>query len=253
MHYRHARGFNSLSINWGAWAEVGMAANLSFKQQGTTAIPPGQGGHVLVELIQKLNRHASPQIVVQPTHWREYLSHASAKIPFYEHFAHHLPNAKEAQSRQTAGGAPEKISLRQQLQTLPETDRDALLMAHLEKTAAGVLGLAPNQKIDHYQGLMNMGLDSLMAVEFRNHLARSLERALPATLLFNYPTLELLRGYLLVKISDDGSLQKAGQGARHTAGPADGTATESKPEGNESVDDIARMLARALNMPQRNN
>jgi len=249
MHYRHVRGSNSLSINWGAWAEVGMAANLSFEQRGIAAIPPKQGRHVLVELIQKLNKHTIPQVAVQPTNWAEYLSHVGMNMPFYEYFAHHLRNSEEAKLRQTAGSTSEKVSLRQQLQTLPETDRDALLMEHLEKTSVKVLGLASNQKIDPNQGLMNMGLDSLMAVEVRNLLTRSLECPLPATLLFNCPTLDSLHGYLVAKMfDDDASMQKAEQMAQPTAQTAHSISIESKIDDNESVDDIARMLAQALNI-----
>ena len=39
---------------------------------------------------------------------------------------------------------------------------------------------------------MKMGLDSLMAVEFRNHLVTDLRRPLPTTLLFDHPTLAAL-------------------------------------------------------------
>ncbi len=249
MHYRHVRGSNSLSINWGAWAEVGMAANLSFKQRGISAIAPKQGRHVLVELIQKLNKHTIPQVAVQPTNWAEYLSYVGMNMPFYEYFAHYLRNEEEAKLRQTAGSTSEKVSLRQQLQTLPETDRNALLMEHLEKTSIKVLGLASNQKIDLDQGLMNMGLDSLMAVEFRNHLTRSLECPLPATLLFNCPTLNSLHDYLVAKMFDDNaSMQKAEQMAQPTAQTAHSISVESKIDDNESVDDIARMLALALNI-----
>ena len=41
-----------------------------------------------------------------------------------------------------------------------------------------------------------MGLDSLMAVEFRNRLVVSLKRQLTATLLFDYPNLGRLADYL---------------------------------------------------------
>ena len=41
-----------------------------------------------------------------------------------------------------------------------------------------------------------MGLDSLMAVELRNALGASLKCSLPATLLFDYPTLDALVDFL---------------------------------------------------------
>ncbi|MDH6063736.1 type I polyketide synthase [Umezakia ovalisporum] len=248
MYYRHIKGSNSLSINWGAWAEVGMAANLSFKQRGITAIPPKKGGHILVELIQKMNQHTIPQVVVQPTNWAEYLSHDGVNVPFYEYFICHLRNQEAAKLLQTPGSTSEKVNLRQQLQTLSEKDRDALLMEHLQKTAIRVLGLASHQQIDPYQGLMNMGLDSLMAVEFRNHLTRSLEGPLPATLLFNCPTLDSLHDYLVAKMFDDDAPQKAEQMAQSTAQTAHSISIESKIDDNESVNDIAQMLAKALNI-----
>ena len=46
-------------------------------------------------------------------------------------------------------------------------------------------------------------MDSLMAVELRNLLARSLGTALPATLLFDRPTLLALTDYLMGRLELD--------------------------------------------------
>ena len=43
---------------------------------------------------------------------------------------------------------------------------------------------------------MDLGLDSLLAVEIRNRLSKSLQQRLPATLIFDYPTLQKLVEYL---------------------------------------------------------
>jgi hypothetical protein len=49
--------------------------------------------------------------------------------------------------------------------------------------------------------LGELGLDSLLAVELRNTLATALGRALPATLLFDHPTIDALTDHLLGELS----------------------------------------------------
>ena len=63
-----------------------------------------------------------------------------------------------------------------------------------------MLGLTGGVPIPARQPLNEIGLDSLMAVELRNALTRSLGRSLPATLLFDHPTLDALTTYLLAAL-----------------------------------------------------
>jgi len=53
------------------------------------------------------------------------------------------------------------------------------------------------ERIEPSQNLMDLGLDSLMAVEFRTWLKSELECPLGSTLLFDCPTLEAMADYLL--------------------------------------------------------
>ena len=71
------------------------------------------------------------------------------------------------------------------------------MMAHVKERALHVLGLEPTTLVSERAALKDAGLDSLMAVELRNTLVRSMGQPLPATLLFDYPTLETLTVYLL--------------------------------------------------------
>jgi len=56
--------------------------------------------------------------------------------------------------------------------------------------------------VDPRQPLNDLGVDSLMAVELRNRLAASLglARALPATLVFDHPTIAALTDYLAADV-----------------------------------------------------
>ena len=50
---------------------------------------------------------------------------------------------------------------------------------------------------------MSLGMDSLLTVQFRNRLKKVLGKLgdqLPATLVFNYPTIEALRDYFLKEV-----------------------------------------------------
>ena len=79
---------------------------------------------------------------------------------------------------------------------MPETQRRRLIAAHVRRLTLGVLGLPASHPLDPQQGLRDVGLDSLMAVELRNALQGSLRRPLPASVAFDHPTLDALGAYV---------------------------------------------------------
>jgi SAM-dependent methyltransferase len=80
----------------------------------------------------------------------------------------------------------------------PVAGRRELLLEFVWRRLMRVLRLDVSTLPDERQRLMDLGVDSLMAVEFRNLLTRdlALERPLPSTIIFDYPTPAAIVSYL---------------------------------------------------------
>src|SRR6185437_4256110 len=70
------------------------------------------------------------------------------------------------------------------------------LVEALEREAARVLGFE-SARLDRDLGFFEMGMDSLLALEFRGRIESSLGIAVPATLLFDSPSIHALADSLL--------------------------------------------------------
>ena len=76
----------------------------------------------------------------------------------------------------------------------------AALKAFVADAAAAVLGASPGEILDPDVPLNEAGLDSLMALELRKALGVGLGLALPATVLFNFPTITALVEHLAEQV-----------------------------------------------------
>jgi acyl carrier protein len=87
-------------------------------------------------------------------------------------------------------------TFREQLDATPQEEQHKLVLQLVHSEVARVLGLDPSQPLNPRQGLMDIGLDSLMAIELSNRLQRSVGHSLPSTLSFEYPTIEAIANFL---------------------------------------------------------
>lgn len=83
------------------------------------------------------------------------------------------------------------------LEKAPQKERQTLLINHLQKQIAIVLGLPPSELPDPEIGFFEMGMDSLMAIEFKKGLEKTLLISLSETLAFNYPNISALSSYIV--------------------------------------------------------
>ncbi len=182
---RRAHGHPGLSIAWGPWARVGIAAARRDRGQrlaarGLASLAPEEG----VEALERLLATSATQVLVMrldPERWsRAYPSGARSL----------LREAHEASST-----APASVGMVARLRAAAPVERRALLEAHLREQVGQVLRVAV-ARIDAATPLASLGLNSLMSLELRNRLETAFGLSLPATLAWNYPTVTAVAGHL---------------------------------------------------------
>jgi SAM-dependent methyltransferase len=99
----------------------------------------------------------------------------------------------------TVAAGPSDV--RQRLEGATPLEAREVLVDFVLSSVAAVLRLDASALASD-QRLMDLGVDSLMAVELRNRLTMGLglERKLPATLIFDYPTVDAAAGYLAADV-----------------------------------------------------
>jgi acyl transferase domain-containing protein/NADPH:quinone reductase-like Zn-dependent oxidoreductase/NADP-dependent 3-hydroxy acid dehydrogenase YdfG len=193
-HYRRRLNLPALSINWGAWSELGAAARRNVgarvRMQGISEISPSQGLRVL----EKIWHAPSAQIGVLPVDWSEFFRRnpGAAGRPFLAALVREVHSKTSAQ-----GPSAARTDLLRRLEAARPSERPDILHAAVQAEAAKVLGLGSSRTIDPRRPLNEIGLDSLMAVELRNALSNLAGRTLPVSLLFDYPSIQGLCGYLV--------------------------------------------------------
>ncbi len=84
------------------------------------------------------------------------------------------------------------------VEALP-AERHAMMCDGVRGEVMRILRLDASSPPSRQDRLMELGMDSLMAVQLRNALSTMLEldRALPSTLIFDYPTIDAIAGFLM--------------------------------------------------------
>ncbi|CAJ1437568.1 unnamed protein product, partial [Effrenium voratum] len=190
---------NARSVQWGPWAEVGMAVQANTlgraKSMGVGALSNSQGLAVMSSIL------CSSNLVVGavPVRWGKYLKSAYPQVPsflkdFEAEAKREAAEARAARGETSGGGASAALA------GLSGEERLQAVQLSLRDLAREVIA---SENLEADNPLMESGMDSLSGVEFRNRLQTEFEGVnLPNSMVFDYPTVSELAGYINSQLSD---------------------------------------------------
>lgn len=190
--WRHGQGLPAASVCWGPWAEGGMARaserrSSHLDRQGILglraedALAAFQAGEAL----------GVPDFGVMSMDWKRFAAQRR-DVMAKGYFRAVIPHQKRRQDdRQEPAAA-----------ILGDGKDPVALLEGLRAVACRLLGFAEPARIAVDTPLLEQGFDSLLAVEFRNIVGRELGRAVPVSMIFEYPTLSGIVRWLTASNGD---------------------------------------------------
>ena len=175
-------GLPTVSVQWGAWAHVGMAARdkkamRKLARIGLAPMSPEDGLRALADVLGSCGLQTACAF-----DWPR-LATSGADLQFYGEFVKHLTLNAEA-----SHGAPTP--------DVSSALSDIAVLEAIKATVAEVLGC--DVGVDH--PLMDAGLDSLVATELANTISSKLDLRLSPTLAFDYPTITHIAAHVMSKV-----------------------------------------------------
>ncbi|HET8642613.1 MAG TPA: SDR family NAD(P)-dependent oxidoreductase [Pseudonocardiaceae bacterium] len=199
--HRRSRGLPAVSIAWGLWdnAESDMSNALSaadlarLARSGVGALSVKHGLQLFDDSL------SSPEPLVVAVKWDAAGLRARAENDTLPSIARGLVRAP----RRTAGGPADQDggaagagNLAQRLAGLNATDGRRMLVRLVRAHVAAVLAHDNVDQVEETRPFSELGFDSLTSVELRNRLNVETGLRMPATLVFDYPTVAALADHL---------------------------------------------------------
>jgi acyl carrier protein len=185
--FRRAHGLPALSINWGAWSRLGVAANERLAQrlnlQGIDTIAPPEGLFLLDYLVSET---VPPQLGVIPIRWDTFAERWSRKShPLLSDWIKTPPQPGSSHQERQADSVSQDFK--------NGVSRKEHFHSYLQTIVAGVLSVKAEQ-VDLMTCLTSLGLDSLMALTLRNRMKVDLG--------VDIPVAGILQGISILDLAD---------------------------------------------------
>jgi myxalamid-type polyketide synthase MxaB len=175
-YHRRAAGLPALTINWGPWAEAGMAVRLDqgrrLALRGFEFMAPDQG----LQALEYVLRQAMTQVTVVSMNWPLLLQGLKGE---------RKPTLLSALRREPSYGTSNTVPRPTEAKLMPGTplaleleERQARLLVYLQEQLGQMIGMEPAQ-LDPKASLRDLGIDSLIAMELKESIESSLGVVLP--------------------------------------------------------------------------
>jgi phthiocerol/phenolphthiocerol synthesis type-I polyketide synthase B len=189
---RRAAGLPATAVNWGLWKSLSDSqSDAERKVTLDSGLEPFPDEVAIAALPWVIGPGTPVRSTIVAADWgllaTAYRStHAALRI---------VDELLPTKTEETGSSMP-VTGFRQALRDSEPALRRGILVDHVAGHVVAAMGLASPHLLDPSMGFFQSGMDSLMSVTLQRALSDSLGESLPASLVFDYPTVEALSGYL---------------------------------------------------------
>jgi phthiocerol/phenolphthiocerol synthesis type-I polyketide synthase B len=184
---RRVMGLSATTVNWGLWKSLADAEHDFSQVSMGSGLLPMDDDIAIGALARAMSPAAGVHSVVVEADWpllaAAYRTRGSLRI-----VDDLLPIPGET-------AMPESVFRIALGKGAPERRHD-MVLDQVARLAANVMGLPPTESLDPSTGFFQLGMDSLMSVTLQRTLSDTLGEFLPASVVFDYPTVYSLTDYL---------------------------------------------------------
>ena len=210
------KGSCALSMQWGAWAGSGMASKHVLERTnrlGIGIVRPVDGNRAFHDILADVSNNSShPVYAFSPVRWKEFLKVlpkptapifglVAANNTKYAVWTRHI-SSNSASGIVTKGIIHPKSKSKEEPIIMP-SEEQTKPGAQLQAISINILNIVrevSSINISLDQPLMESGIDSLAGIELKTRLETMYQVEIPATAMFDYPSVAALSAYIYAKL-----------------------------------------------------
>ncbi|MFD9545582.1 SDR family NAD(P)-dependent oxidoreductase, partial [Streptomyces sp. NPDC060022] len=198
--FRRCRGLPATCVAWGPWddgAQVPDGHSLEhLHRRGLTAMAPGMAQAALDRAVD----HCDGYVAVADITWPAFVATFTSTRP--SRLLADLPDLQPAPQPSHRNEEPDRAG---RVAALTGAQREQEMLTVVRAQVAAVLGHSGPESVDPGRSFKDLGFDSLTAVELGKRLRAATGVAVPATAVFDHPSVRILAGHLARGLTGPGA------------------------------------------------